>query len=419
MAEPRAPAQEDDDGDRGAGPGGASTTGLIHHAYRPPAGFEAVQPGVFKASTVLFENVAALRSRQWLDKGAYTYGLHGTPTTFMLEARLATLEGATHALLAPSGLAAVALVNQAMLSAGDAVLLPDNVYAPNLTLAAHELARWGIAHRLYDPLDPDSLDAALGPDVALVWLEAPGSVTLEFPDLPELVRRARAGAPRATLALDNTWGAGLAFDAFALVPGVGPEAAVDLTIHALTKYPSGGADVLMGSVATRSQALYERIALTHSRLGLGVGANDVELVLRALPSMPLRYAAQDAAARRIAHWARGRGEVVRVLHPAVPDSPGHAHWARLCRAAAGLVTLEFDPAYATARIDAFVDGLALFGIGWSWGGPTSLAVPYRPQLLRGPDCPYRGVLVRLCIGLESVDDLIADLEAGLAALGPP
>lgn len=395
------------------------STALIHHPYRPPAGFDAIPPGVFKASTVLFEDVAALRSHQWLDKAAYSYGLHGTPTSFTLEARLATLEGGTHALLTPSGLAAIALVNQALLSAGDAVLLPDNVYFPNRNLAAHELARWGIAHRLYDPLDPASLEAALGPDVALVWLEAPGSVTLEFPDLPGLVRRVRAGAPRATVALDNTWGAGLAFDAFALVPGAGPQDSVDLTIHALTKYPSGGGDVLMGSVVTRSQALYERVALSHSRLGLGVGANDVELVLRALPSMPLRYAAQDAAGRRVAQWALGRRELARVLHPALPQSPGHAHWAALCRAAAGLVTLEFDPAYAAERIDAFVDGLKLFGIGWSWGGPMSLAVPYRPEGLRGAGARYRGVLVRLCIGLESVDDLIADLEAGLAALGAP
>jgi cystathionine beta-lyase len=410
MAEPSKPGARRD---------GAPSTTLIHHPYRPPAGFDAIPPGVFKASTVLFDSVAALRSHQWLEKASYSYGLHGTPTSFTLEARLATLEGGTHALLAPSGLAAVALVNQSLLSAGDAVLLPDNVYFPNRNLAAHELARWGIAHRLYDPLDPGSLAAALGPDVALVWLEAPGSVTLEFPDLPELVRRVRAGAPRATVALDNTWGAGLAFDAFALVPGAGPEASVDLTIHALTKYPSGGGDVLMGSVVTRGQALYERLALTHSRLGLGVGANDVEFVLRALPSMALRYAAQGAAGRRIAQWAQGRREVVRVLHPATPGSPGHEHWAALCRAAAGLVTLEFDPAYAPERIDAFVDGLRLFGIGWSWGGPMSLAVPYRPEALRGAGSRYRGVLVRLCVGLESVDDLVADLEAGLAALGAP
>jgi len=386
----------------------APSTALIHHAYEAPAGFDAIAPGVFKASTVLFEDVAALRAHSWLEKKAYSYGLHGTPTTFTLEARLATLEGGTHALLAPSGLAAIALVNQALLSSGDAVLLPANAYFPSRNLAAHELARWGVAHRLYDAMDPAALEAALGPDVALVWLEAPGSVTLEFPDLRRLVALVREHAPRALLALDNTWGAGLAFDAFAL--------GVDLTIHALTKYPSGGGDLLMGSVVTRSKELYERIALTHSRLGLGVGANDVEFVLRALPTLPLRYAAQDAAARRIAQWALGRPEVARVLHPPTPGSPGHEHWARHCTAAAGLVTLAFDPRYPGEAVDAVVDALRLFGIGWSWGGPMSLAVPYRGQALRGAGGGYEGTLVRLCIGLEDVGDLVADLEQAFATL---
>jgi cystathionine beta-lyase len=249
-----------------------------------------------------------------------------------------------------------------------------------------------------------------------VWIEPPGSVTLEFPDLRALVRTVRAHAPRAVVAIDNTWGCGIAFDAFDLDPGTAPALGADLTIHALTKYPSGGGDLLMGSVVTRSQALYERLALTHSRLGLGVGANDIEFVLRALPTLALRYAAQDAAGRAIAQWALGRKEFVRVLHPAMPGSPGHAHWAAQCRAAAGLVTVEFDPAIAPERVDRFVDDLRLFGIGWSWGGPMSLAVPYRPAALRGPGCAYAGSLVRLCIGLEAVDDLIGDLEAALARL---
>src|SRR5471032_1214584 len=165
----------------------APSTKQIHHAYVPPAGFGAVAPAVYRASTVLFEDVAALRASHWLDKNTYTYGLHGTPTSFTLEARLATLEGGTHALLVPSGLAAIALVDQSLLSSGDAVLIPDNAYFPNKNIAAHELARWGIAHRFYDPMDAGSLRAALGPDVALVWIEPPGSITLEFPDLRALM----------------------------------------------------------------------------------------------------------------------------------------------------------------------------------------------------------------------------------------
>ena len=391
-------------------------TTQIHHPYSAPAGFESPVVPVYKGSTVYFPTVADLRARQWVDKSAYTYGLHGTPTTFTLEARLATLEHAQHVLLAPSGLSVITVVDMALLSQGDTVLFPDNVYFPNRDFTRNELARWGIGHAVYDALDVASLAAALTPEVKLVWLEAPGSVTLEFPDLTGLVACIRAKAPQAVIALDNTWGAGLAFNPFEMRGEDGQIYGVDLTVHALTKYPSGGGDVLMGSIACRDTALYERLAWTHSRLGLGVAANDVEMVLRAMPSLNLRYAAQDAAARRIAQWAQGQGGVRRVLHPALADSPGHAHWARLCTAAAGLVTLEMDPSLAPERVDAFVDGLKCFRIGWSWGGPVSLAVPYQAKGMRKLSTPYEGVLVRLCIGLESVDDLIADLGAGLSAL---
>lgn len=385
-----------------------TATALIHHPYRAPAGFDSPVVPVHKASTVFFQDVAALRSHHWLDKGGYTYGLHGTPTTFTLEARLATLEGAKHVMLAPSGLSALTVVNMSLLKSGDAVLLPDNVYNPSKEFARHELAGWGITHRLYDPMDPASLRAALGPDVKLVWVEAPGSVTLEFPDMPALVRTVREAAPQATIAFDNTWGAGIAFQPFDL--------GVDLTIHALTKYPSGGGDLLMGSIACNDDALYQRLAMTHSRLGIGVAANDAEAVLRALPTLPLRYAAQDASARRIAEWAAAQAPTVRrVLHPAMPGSPGHEHWAATCRAAAGLLTLEFDPAITPARVDAFVDGLKLFRIGWSWAGPISLAVPYQSARMRALRA-YEGTLVRLCIGLEDTGDLIADLHEGLERL---
>jgi cystathionine beta-lyase len=363
---------------------------------------------VAKGSTVFFDDTAALRSRRWVDKSGYTYGLHGTPTTFTLEQRLASLEGARHVLLAPSGLAAIALVNQALLQAGDELLLPDNVYGPSKAMARNELARWGITHRLYDPMDVASLRAAMTPATKLVWLEAPGSVTLEFPDLRGLIAAARDALPQARLAFDNTWGAGLALDVFDL--------GIDVSVHALTKYPSGGGDVLMGSIACTDDALHETLALTHSRLGGNVGLNDVELLLRSLPSLGLRYAAQDAAARRVAEWCAQRPEVARVLHPARPDSPGHEHWARHCRAAAGLLTLELDARYTPEQVDAVIDALKLFRIGWSWGGPVSLAVPYRAEALRSLPTPYRGTLVRLAIGLEDPADLCADLEQALTRL---
>src|SRR5690606_31096427 len=244
-----------------------------------------------------------------------------------------------------------------------------------------------------------------------------GSVTMEFPDLVGLLRVARQH-PRLVVALDNTWGAGLAFGPFAF-DGAGDEpAGVDISVHALTKYPSGGADVLMGSVTTRSHALHLQLKMTHMRLGLGVGANDVEAVLRGLPTLPLRYAAQDAAARQVAAWWLGRSEVTQVLHPALPESPGHAHWAALCQSAAGLVSVVFDERYSDDRVDAFIDALRLFKIGYSWGGPVSLAVPYQLSNMRSLGKAPDGTLVRLAIGLEDPRDLIADLEQALKAMKP-
>jgi cystathionine beta-lyase len=387
----------------------SATTELIHHAYRPPPGFEAVPVGVHKASTVIFANTAAMRARDWRSKQGYTYGLHGTPTTFTLEQRVATLEGGRHTLLAPSGLAAIAMINLALLKSGDEVLLPDNAYGPSKELARGMLADLGIAHRLYDAMRPQSLSEAIGGATRLVWVEAAGSVTMEFPDLRALVRACRAR--ELICALDNTWGAGIAFAPFEL----GDDLGVDISMHALTKYPSGGGDVLMGAVTTRDDALHQRLNLAHMRLGLGVGANDAEAILRSLPSLALRYAHHDASARQLASWLEQRPEIARVLHPALPGMPGHEHWRSHCGAAAGLFSVFFHERHAVAQVDAFVDALKLFRIGYSWGGPLSLVVPYDvAPMRRWP--PSSGVLVRFSVGLESVEDLQEDLEQALRAM---
>jgi len=396
-------------------------TDLIHHPYAPPAGFSSPQPGVFKASTVIFANVAAMRARDWKHKSGYTYGLHGTPTTFVLEERIAALEGGTHCILVPSGLAAIANVGMALLKTGDEVLIPDNAYGPNRALADGEFKAWGITHQLYDPLKPQDLEARIGPNTKLVWLEAPGSVTMEFPDLPQLVRICRAKG--VTCALDNTWGAGLAFSGFDLVAG--EQLAVDICVHALTKYPSGGGDVLMGSIVTRDEQLHQRIKLTHMRLGWGIGGNDVEAVLRSLPSLELRYRAHDVAARQLAQWLAGREELAQVLHPALAGSPGHEHWKALCGEdglAAGLFSVVFHERFAARQVDAFCDALKLFKLGYSWGGPVSLVVPYDIPAMRSAQLgtwTHRGVLVRFSIGLEHPADLQADLAQALDALQRP
>lgn len=388
------------------------STDLIHHPYTPPAGFEAVAPGVHRASTIIFPSVAALRNRDWKHKTGYTYGLHGTPTTFTLEERIATLEGGRYCTLLPSGLAAVVLVGMALLKSGDELLIPDNAYGPNKAFAQAELAAWGVTHAFYDPMNPADLAAKLGPKTRLVWLEAPGSITLEFPDLPQLVsvvKAHRQAHPAGLItAIDNTWGAGIAFNAFDL--------GIDISVQALTKYPSGGADVLMGSVVTNHQALHQLINFCHMRTGYGVAGNDVELVLRGLHSMALRYAAQDASTRALATWLQDQAQIAAVLHPALPGSPGHAAWKRDCSAAACLLSVVFKPEYSQSQVDGFCDALQLFKIGYSWAGPMSLCVPYDIPSIRTTPWPYKGGLVRFSVGLEAVADLQSDLANALTAM---
>ncbi|OON63252.1 cystathionine beta-lyase [Massilia sp. KIM] len=380
-------------------------TALIHSDYVAPEGFAAFPTGIHHASTVLFPNVAAMRSGQWKDKNAYTYGLHGTPTTFTLEARLAEIEGGSHTLLAPSGLAAITMIDLALLKSGDDVLLPDNVYNPN-----RELGRWlsqdfGVSARFYDPMIGSGIADLIQPNTRLVWTEAPGSVSMEVPDLPAICKAAKEKG--VLVALDNTWSAGLALRGF--------DAGADIVMHALTKYQSGGADLLMGAVITRDKALNERLAQAHMRLGYGVGADDAYLVLRGLPTMKLRFETHDANARRVAAWLKARPEIARVLHPAFEDCPGHAFWKRDFSGAGGLFSVVFDPRYSEEQTDRFVDALSLFGIGYSWGGPNSLVMPYRIKAMRR-QWADEGVLVRLNVGLEDPADLIRDLEQALGRL---
>ncbi|MBZ2207542.1 cystathionine beta-lyase [Massilia soli] len=380
-------------------------TQLIHPDYTAPEGFDAYPPAIHHASTVLFKNVAAMRSGDWKNKTAYTYGLHGTPTTFTLEARLAELEGGTHCLLAPSGLAAIAIVDFALLKTGDDVLLPENVYNPN-----RELGKWlsndfGITARYYDPMIGAGIAGLIQPNTRLIWAEAPGSVSMEVPDLPAICEAAHARG--VLVALDNTWSAGLALRGF--------DMGVDIVMQALTKYQSGGSDVLMGSLVTRDAALNERLAVAHMRLGMGVSADDAFLVMRGLPTMKLRFEAHDASARKVAAWLKARPEITRVLHPAFEDCPGHATWKRDFTGAGGLFSVLFDARYSEEQTDRFVDSLSLFGLGYSWGGANSLVMPYRIQTMRR-DWHDGGTLVRFNIGLEDTDDLIADIAQALSAL---
>jgi cysteine-S-conjugate beta-lyase len=297
-----------------------------------------------------------------------------------------------------------------LLRSGDDVLIPENAYNPNCELARWLAQDFGIHARFYDPLIGAGISALIQPNTRLVWTEAPGSVSMEVPDIPAIcsaVRQKRADGQDIHVAIDNTWSAGIGFRAF--------EHGVDIVMQALTKYQSGGSDVLMGAVITRDRELIHRLELAHMRIGFGVGMDDAYLVLRGLPTLKLRFEAHDAAARKVAGWLKTRPEIARVLHPAFEDCPGHETWKRDFTGAGGLFSVVFDERFGEAQTDRFVDSLQLFKIGFSWGGANSLCVPYRIQSMR-KNWNGQGQLVRFNIGLEEPADLIADIEQALATL---
>jgi cystathionine beta-lyase len=380
-------------------------TQLVHPDYRAPGGFAALQTAIHYASTVVFDNVAAMRAQQWQQKNSYTYGLHGTPTTFTLEGRLAEIEGGKHCVLTPSGLSAIALINFAFVKTGDHMLIPDNAYNPNREMGAWLSRDYGVEIDYYDPMIGAAISDLIKPNTRLIWAEAPGSISMEVSDIPAICSAARAkGVP---VALDNTWSAGIAFRAF--------DHGADIVMQALTKFQSGGSDILMGAVITRDAELNARLEYAHMRLGQGVSVDDAYLVSRSLSSLKLRFDAHDASARKIAGWLKSRPEIVKVLHPALSDCPGHEIWKRDFTGAGGLFSVIFDASLSEAQVDRFVDSLKLFKIGYSWGGANSLCIPYRMQGIR-KNWHEAGLLVRFYIGLEGADDLIADIERALTIM---
>jgi len=383
-------------------------TRLVHSEYTPPPGFLALTPPIHHVSTVVFPTVAEMRSR--VGHEAYTYGIHATPTMLELRSQIATLEGGYKTVLAPTGLASIAIVDLAILKTGDHVLIPGNVYRPNRELAQRLLAGLGISTDYYDPLIGAGITALMKDNTRLLWIEAPGSLTMEVPDVSALI--AAAKSRNVVTAVDNTWAAGVFLRAF--------EKGADITIQAVTKYIGGHSDLLMGSVTARNAELFDRLASMRRLLGMGVAPDDVYMALRGLPTMLIRLKAHEAGALQVAGWLRGRPEVAKVLHPAFPECPGHENWKRDFTGSSGLFSILIDRRYSEESVDAMVEGLRWFSIGYSWGGTASLAVPYRRELLPtqgGGESP--GHLVRLSIGLEAPRDLIADLEAGLGRLREP
>jgi cystathionine beta-lyase len=378
-------------------------TRLVVGGRNPSANHGFVNPPVYHASTVLYptaEDFLARRSR-------YLYGRRGTPTSEALEEALRELEGPECAgvTLLPSGLAAISTALLSMLSAGDHVLVTDSVYQPTRKFCNGVLARYGIATTYYDPLIGGRIAELMQPNTRAVFVETPGSLSFDMQDVPAIAAAAHASG--AVVLMDNTWATPLYFRPF--------EKGVDLSIQAGTKYIGGHSDVMLGAVSA-NKATWPRLLATVHAFGLCVGPDDVYLGQRGLRTMGVRLAHHHQAGLRIARWLEARPEVARVLHPALESHPGHAVWRRDFSGASGLFSFVFKPVAQTA-VHAFLNELTLFGMGASWGGYESLAIPFDCASVRTATAwAPGGPTVRLHIGLEDVDDLIGDLERGFAAL---
>ena len=381
------------------------STLLIHPSRKVPSGFRSLVPGTERASTVLFDNIGKWKSRSGFDESIYTYGTSGTPTTRDLQNRIAEWEGGYNSVLFPSGLAAVAFAFLPFVEPGDHVLLPANVYDPVKTLANGLLKRMNVAVEYYDPAIGTGISAQIKPNTRLVWVETPGSISMELSDLPAIAEAAHAAG--ALVAIDNTYSAGWYLRAF--------EKGADISVHALTKYPAGHSDLVMGSITTKDESTWKRVKDMALQTGQCVAPDDVYLVLRGLPTMPMRIKHVERVALDIAHWLKTRPEVKLVLHPALPDCPGHAIWQRDFSGSTGVFSLVLQDQFGADAAARFIEALELFGIGASWAGIGSLALTYDLSKSRA-NWPQRGALIRLNIGLEDEGDLRADLERGFAAL---
>jgi cystathionine beta-lyase len=383
--------------------GKRTDTILAHGGRRKEWRGRLVNPPVHRGSTILFDSVAEMRAAAPEFGKAY-YGLHGTPTQWALAEALTELEsGAAGTFLYSSGLAAVTVTLLTVLSAGDELLVTDSVYGPTRRFCDAFLKRYGIFTRYYDPMIGVGIAGLIGDKTKAILLESPGSVTMEVQDVPAICTVARERGV-ATM-IDNTWATPLFFPAL----GHG----CDMSILAATKYVGGHADVMLGSV-TANAAWYAKLERTSWDLGHAVSPDDAWLGSRGLRTMGVRLRQHEANALKVAEWLKAQPQVARVLHPALPDCPGHEVWERDFSGASGLFSFVLNGGADADRV-AFMERLTLFGFGYSWGGYESLAVPYDPERMRtATKWHAEGPLVRLHIGLEDPDDLIEDLAAALA-----
>jgi cystathionine beta-lyase len=378
-----------------------SRTRLVHAGRKPFENFGFVNTPIYRGSTVLYPNTEELYAR----RQPYTYGTRGTPTTVSLESAWTEVAGAAGTVLAPSGLAAITLALFAVVKGGDHILVSDSVYRPTRNFCDTVLKRLGIETTYYDPLVGAGIADLMRGNTSVVFVEAPGSQSFEMPDIPAIAEVAHGGG--ACVIMDNTWATPLFFPPH--------ERGVDLAVEAGTKYLSGHSDLLLGLVSA-SADYWPRLRETFDTFSMCAGPEDVFLGLRGLRTMELRLREAERQGFALAQFLAERPEVSRVLHPGLPDDPGHGIWKRDFRGASGLFSVILQPASRTA-VAAFLDGLDLFGLGYSWGGFESLVVPF--------DCrPYRSVTtwapegpaLRFSVGLEDIEDLKGDLDRAFARL---
>jgi cystathionine beta-lyase len=378
-------------------------TRLASAGRRPAEQFGFVNTPIYRGSTVLFPTYADLTARS----GRFSYGTQGSPTTQALEEAWCELAGAAATVLTPSGLAAITVALLAAVQAGDHALVMDSVYRPTRHFCDHVLKRFGVEVTYFDPMAPAAdVEALVRANTSAIVLEAPGSQSFEVPDLPALVGLARTHGLCSLL--DNTWATPIFLPPHAM--------GIDIAIEAGTKYLSGHSDLLLG-LTSANAAWATRLRATHEAFAMVAGPEDVFLGLRGLRTLDLRLREAERQALAMAHWLKARPEVARVLHPALPDCPGHANWKRDFQGSSGLFSVILHPV-PTAAVAAMLDGLRLFGMGFSWGGYESLVIPfdcagYRTATRWQPEGPS----LRFSIGLEDVGDLQADLAAGFARLG--
>jgi cystathionine beta-lyase len=376
-------------------------TRLVHAGREPARQHGFVNTPIYRGSTVLFPTMAAIEANDQ----DFTYGRLGTPTVKALEEAIAELEGGHRTLLTPSGLSAIATALLAFVSAGDEVLVVDSVYRPARRFCDNVLKRLGVTITYYDPLIGAGIERLITKKTKIVFTESPGSQTFEVQDIPAIAAAAHDAG--AVVILDNTWATPLYFKPFAH--------GADVSIQAATKYIGGHADIMLGAI-TMNERTSAAVAKVHEDLGLCTGPEDVYLGLRGLRSLGVRLERHQKSGLELARWLAERPEVARVIHPALPTDPGHALWQRDFTGASGLFSIVLKKV-SRAKLAAMLDGLSLFGMGYSWGGFESLILPFDPSAYRtATEWPVAGPALRLHIGLEDTDDLKADLDAGFARL---